>query len=99
MEQENKKKEEELEMPRRCFNIGCNAIFTQKENTSNSCMCHTGHWDFGATKFKLGFIGEEDDGEEIKREQIYQQEREKKILIEKEMNKKKKKKIERIKIY
>ena len=92
MEQENKKKEEELEMPRRCFNIGCNAIFTQKENTSNSCMCHTGHWDFGATKFKLGFIGEEDDGEEIKREQIYQQEREKKILIEKEMNKKKKKK-------
>ena len=87
-----KKKEVELEMPRRCFNTGCNQIFTQKENTSNSCMCHPGHWDFGGTKFKLGFIGEEDDGEEIKREQLYQQEREKRMLIEKEMNKKKKKK-------
>ena len=91
-DQEKKKKEAELEMPRRCFNTGCNAIFTQKENTSNSCMCHPGHWDFGGTKFKLGFIGEEDDGEEIKREQLYQQEREKRMLIEKEMNKKKKKK-------
>ena len=91
-DQEKKKKEAELEMPRRCFNTGCNAIFTQKENTSNSCMCHPGHWDFGGTKFKLGFIGEEDDGEEIKREQLYQQEREKRTLIEKEMNKKKKKK-------
>ena len=88
----DKKKENELEMPRRCFNTGCNAIFTEKENTSNSCMCHPGHWDFGGTKFKLGFIGEEDDGEEIKREKFYQQEREKKILIEKELNKKKKKK-------
>ena len=87
-----KKKEQELELPRRCFNIGCNAIFTEKENTSNSCMCHTGHWDFGGTKFKLGFIGEEDEGEEIKREQFYQQEREKRVLIEKELNKKKKKK-------
>ena len=87
-----KKKEQEIELPRRCFNIGCNAIFTQKENTPNSCMCHTGHWDFGGSKFKLGFIGEENDGEEIKREQFYQQEREKRILIEKELNKKKKKK-------
>ena len=87
-----KKKEQEFELPRRCFNIGCNAIFTQKENTPNSCMCHTGHWDFGGSKFKLGFIGEENDGEEIKREQFYQQEREKRILIEKELNKKKKKK-------
>ena len=88
----DKKKEQEIELPRRCFNIGCNAIFTDKENTYNSCMCHTGHWDFGGTKFKLGFIGEEDEGEEIKREQFLQQEREKRILIEKELNKKKKKK-------
>ena len=97
-EQAEKKKEEQKEMPRRCFNIGCNMIFTDKENTCDSCMCHTGHWDFGGTKFKLGFIGEEDEGEEIKREQFYQQEREKKILIEKELNKKKKKKMRELRL-
>ena len=97
-EEADKRKEQELEIPRRCFNIGCNAIFTEKENTFNSCMCHPGHWDFGGTKFKLGFIGEEDDGEEIKREKLYQQEREKKVLIEKELNKKKKKKSRELRV-
>ena len=87
-DEEEKRIDRELDMDRLCFNIGCNKKYREKRNTEKSCMCHPGQWDFGGTKFNLGFI----DQEEIKREMDYEEERIKKIPHENDINERKKKK-------
>ena len=39
--------EEEKELERKCFNIGCKKRYKESSNTDNSCKCHPGKWDFG----------------------------------------------------
>ena len=85
---EEKRLDRESDMVKQCLNIGCNKKFKEKTNTEKSCMCHPGKWDFGGTKFNLGYIEEE----EIRREEEYETQRAKKEIHENDINEKKKKK-------
>ena len=86
MKEENERRiDRESEMVRQCLNVGCNKRFKEKTNTEKSCMCHPGRWDFGGTKFNLGFVEEE----EIKRELQYEEERAKKVPRENDLNERK----------
>ena len=87
-DEEDKRIDRESDMVRQCLHIGCNKKFKDKTNTEKSCMCHSGRWDFGGTKFNLGFIGDE----EIRREMELESIREKKIPHENDINENKKKK-------
>ena len=87
-DEEEKRLDRESDMVKQCFNIGCNKNYKEKTNTEKSCMCHPGKWDFGGTKFNLGYIEEED----IRREEEYEAQRAKKEIHENDINEKKKKK-------
>ena len=87
-DEEDRRIDRELDMDRICFHIGCNKKYRDKYNTEKSCMCHSGKWDFGGTKFNLGFIEEQ----EIKREMELEEERIKKTPHENDMNERKQKK-------
>ena len=87
-EENDKRIDRESDMLRQCLNIGCNKKYKEKTNTEKSCMCHPGRWDYGGTKFNLGFI----EDEEIRREMELEDERIKKIPHENEINERKNKK-------
>ena len=87
-EEKEKRIDKESVMERQCLNVGCNMKYIDKTNNEKSCMCHPGRWDFGGTKFKLGFI----EDQEIKREMELEEERVKKINHENDLNKRKQKK-------
>jgi len=87
-DEEEKRIDRESDMVRQCLNIGCNKRYKEKTNTEKSCMCHPGRWDFGGTKFNLGFI----EDEEIRREAELEEERIKKVPHENDINERKMKK-------
>jgi len=87
-EEEEKRIDRESDMVRQCLNVGCNKKYKEKTNTEKSCMCHPGRWDFGGTKFNLGYVEEE----EIRRELQLEEERAKKVPHENDINERKKKK-------
>ena len=39
--------EEEKQMERKCFNVGCKKKYKDSNNDEKSCKCHPGKWDFG----------------------------------------------------
>ena len=39
--------ENEKDMERKCFNVGCKRKYKDSNNTDKSCLCHPGRWDFG----------------------------------------------------
>ena len=93
-EEKIKRLDKESDMFKQCLNIGCNKKFKEKHNTEKSCMCHSGRWDFGGTKFNLGFI----EDEEIRREEELESQRVKKEIFENDINEKKKKKSKELRL-
>ena len=47
----DKKIDRESDMVRQCLRIGCNKRYKNKTNKEKSCICHSGSWDFGGSKF------------------------------------------------
>ena len=93
-DENDKRIDRESDMVRQCLRIGCNKRYKDKTNTEKSCMCHSGRWDFGGSKFNLGYIEED----EIKREMELEELREKKQPHENDINERKKKKSKELRL-